>query len=163
QSLRLTNSNRRNHRLQKSERLLFAQTFFRAPKMLGSIVPSSRFLIENVLRAVDWERTRMVVEYGPGTGIFTREILARLPGDGRLLAIEHNQDLYSHLRSTIRDRRLELFHGSAEDVNVAMHQAGAGPAHCIISGIPFSTIPEDSRGRIVKHSFTSLDTGGIFL
>ena len=46
--------------------LLFARNFFRHPRMLGSIVPSSRFLIRELLGPVDWTRARVVVEYGPG-------------------------------------------------------------------------------------------------
>ena len=45
---------------------LFALNFFKHPRMLGSIIPSSRFLIERVLRQVDWKRARVIVEYGPG-------------------------------------------------------------------------------------------------
>src|SRR6478609_11910028 len=70
--------------------LLFGRTFLRHPRMLGSVVPSSRFLISRVLRQVDWPGTRVVVEAGPGVGTLTTPILGRLGGDGMLLAFEMN-------------------------------------------------------------------------
>ena len=42
-----------------SERLLFASNFLRHPNMLGSIIPSSRFLVDQVLEPIDWGRTRV--------------------------------------------------------------------------------------------------------
>ena len=64
--------------------VLFASNFFKHPKMLGSIIPSSPFLVRRMLGHVDWERTRVLVEYGPGIGTFTREILRQM----------HYYDLY---------------------------------------------------------------------
>ena len=55
-----------------SQSLLFALNFFLHPSMLGSLVPSSRFVIQDVMAQVDWDRARVVVEYGPGVGTITR-------------------------------------------------------------------------------------------
>ena len=54
-----------------AQRLLFALNFFRHPFMLGSIWPSSRYLVNEVLRPVDWERASVIVEYGQGVGTIT--------------------------------------------------------------------------------------------
>ena len=69
------------------ETLLFARNFLRHPNMLGSIIPSSRFLVEQVLGPVDWGRARVIVEYGPGVGTFTCEILRRMRSDAQLVAM----------------------------------------------------------------------------
>ena len=36
--------------------LLFGRNFVKHPRMLGSLIPSSRFLVDRVLRQVDWGR-----------------------------------------------------------------------------------------------------------
>ena len=59
------------------ETLLFAKNFLQHPKMLGSLIPSSRFLVGRLLGKIDWERARTIVEYGPGVGTITAHILAR--------------------------------------------------------------------------------------
>ena len=61
-----------------SRRFLFALNFFKSPAMLGSLIPSSRFLVNDVLNQVDWDKARVIVEYGPGVGTITQEILKRM-------------------------------------------------------------------------------------
>jgi len=95
------------------ETLLFARNFLRHPNMLGSIIPSSRFLVEQVLGPVDWGRARVIVEYGPGVGTFTCEILRRMRSDAQLVAIETNRDFVRFLRRTLPDSRLHVVHDSA--------------------------------------------------
>src|SRR5438270_12789360 len=36
------------------ETLLFAKNFLQHPKMLGSLIPSSRFLVDGLLSKIDW-------------------------------------------------------------------------------------------------------------
>ena len=65
-------------RTRTGDALLFARNFFRHPRMLGSIIPSSRFLIKELLQPIDWNQARVIVEYGPGVGVITEEILRRM-------------------------------------------------------------------------------------
>ena len=93
--------------------LLFARNFFRHPRMLGSIIPSSRFLIKQLLQPIDWDKARVIVEYGPGVGGITAEILRRMRPDARLIAIETNPEFVAFLRAVARDERLHVTEGSA--------------------------------------------------
>jgi phospholipid N-methyltransferase len=143
--------------------LLFARNFFRHPRMLGSIVPSSRFLIRELLAPIDWKRAQVVVEYGPGVGGITAEVLRRMRPDGVLIAIEMNPDFVSYLRGALRDPRLRVVEGSAESVDEVLRRCGRGQADYIISGIPFSTIPAPLRERILRKTRAALAPGGAFL
>src|SRR5271154_3563598 len=71
---------------------LFARNFFKFPSMIGSVVPSSKFLVKDLMAEVDWDRARVLVEFGPGVGTLTREILKRMRPDAVLVAIELNED-----------------------------------------------------------------------
>ena len=97
---------------------LFARNFFKHPKMLGSIIPSSRYLIRALLKPVDWKKARIVVEYGPGVGTISVPILKKLRADGKLVLIETNPDFVKFLGETMTDPRVHVFHRSAADVNV---------------------------------------------
>lgn len=143
--------------------LLFARNFLRHPRMLGSIIPSSRFLIKQVLEPIDWSRARVVVEYGPGVGSITAEVLRRLRPDGHIVAIETNRDFVRFLRTALPDPRLHVVPGSAADVNAILEELGLGAASYIISGIPFSTMPDQLRADIVRKSRAALEPGGAFL
>jgi phospholipid N-methyltransferase len=142
---------------------LFALNFFRHPMMLGSIVPSSRFLIRQLLEPVDWGQARVIVEYGPGVGVITTEVLRRMGPDSILIAIETNPDFVSYLRDSIKDERLHVVEGSAESVDEILRRYGQSNASYVISGIPFSTIPAPVRERILLKTCEVLKPGGSFL
>ena len=142
---------------------LFALNFFRHPMMLGSIVPSSRFLIRQLLEPVDWGQARVIVEYGPGVGVITTEVLRRMGPDTMLIAIETNPDFVSYLRDSIKDERLHVVEGSAESVDEILRRYGQSNASYVISGIPFSTIPAPVRERILLKTCDVLKPGGSFL
>jgi len=147
----------------RSSLLLFARNFVKHPRMLGSVIPSSRYLIRQVLRHVDWARSDLIVEYGPGVGTFTREILARLKPQGRLVVIETNQEFVRHLRATVKDPRLDVVEGSAAEVEQILARLRLGRADYIISGIPFSTLPATLRRDILDSTKRALRPGGEFL
>jgi phospholipid N-methyltransferase len=150
-------------RTRARDALLFARNFFRHPRMLGSIVPSSRFLIKELLQPIDWNQARVIVEYGPGVGVITAEILRRMRSDAILIAIEMNPDFVTHLRSALPDERLQVVEGSAESVGEILQRFGRGDANYIISGIPFSTISAAVRERILRNTSKALAPGGAFL
>jgi phospholipid N-methyltransferase len=142
---------------------LFARNFFRSPAMLGSLVPSSRFLVKTLLSQVEWDRARILVEYGPGIGTFTREILKKMRPDATLVAIELNPAFVSFLRREIQDPRLRVIYGSAVEVRAVLEQLGSASADYIISGIPYSTMPDSDRRQILRESRRMLDPKGAFL
>jgi phospholipid N-methyltransferase len=143
--------------------LLFARNFVRHPRMLGSVIPSSRFLIKGVLQPADWSRARVVVEFGPGVGTITAEILRRLPPDGTLVVIETNEDFVRYLRSALPDPRLHVYHDSAARVGEILAELGHERADYIVSGIPFSTMPAELRESILRATNACLQPDGAFL
>jgi phospholipid N-methyltransferase len=142
---------------------LFASNFVRHPYMLGSIIPSSRFLVNQVLKPVDWERARVIVEYGPGVGTFTGEILRRMRSDAQLVAIETNRDFVHFLRASLPDERLHVAHDSAAEVGAVLRRLGLPAPQYIISGIPLGSMPEAVRADIVDKTRAALAPGGAFL
>jgi phospholipid N-methyltransferase len=150
-------------RTRRADTLLFARNFFRHPRMLGSIVPSSRFLIKQLLEPVDWAAARVIVEYGPGVGGITAEVLRRMRPDAILIAIEVNPAFVRFLRASTTDQRLHVVEASAESVDEILRQHGHERASYIISGIPFSTIPAPVRERILRKTCAVLEPRGLFL
>jgi len=152
-----------NARSRISETLLFAGNFIRHPHMLGSIIPSSRFLVDRVLSGIDWEWARVIVEYGPGVGTFTREILHRMRGDARLIVIETNRHFVEFLTSSVPDRRLHVVLDSAANVGAVLKSMGVPPAQYIVSGIPLGSMPVPVRADIVERTRAALEPSGAFL
>jgi phospholipid N-methyltransferase len=146
-----------------TQRLLFALNFFRHPFMLGSIWPSSRYLVDEVLRPIDWERAGVIVEYGPGVGTITSEILRRMRPDAHLIVIETNEAFVKFLDTTFSDPRLHVAHASAADVGQILRQLNLPQARYVVSGIPLGSMPEALRVDIVAKTRAALAPGGQFL
>lgn len=150
-------------RAQRGHLSLFARNFFKHPRMLGSIIPSSSFLVRRLLDQIDWQRARVVVEYGPGVGTITREILVRLPPESSLLALETNPEFVDFLAESLPDPRLQVVGGSAETIQAELDRLELPAADYIVAGIPFSTMPPTSRLRILEDSRAALAEDGAML
>jgi phospholipid N-methyltransferase len=146
----------------QGDAFLFARNFFRHPRMLGSIIPSSRFLIKQLLQPIDWEQARVIVEYGPGVGGITAEILRRMRPDARLIAIETNPEFVTFLRKTLVDERIQVVEDSAAAVQEILLRFGHSKADYIISGIPLGSMPQSVREPILRNTAEALGTGGSF-
>lgn len=142
---------------------MFVRGFIKHPVMVGSIVPSSSVLIRHMLEPVDWANTKLFVEYGPGVGTFCRPVLERLPGDAKLIAIDTNPDFIDYLQDEIRDSRFSAVLGSAADVERIIAEHGFEKADYILSGLPFSTLPEGVGPAIASATHRALRSGGAFL
>ena len=51
----------------------------------------------------------------------------------------------------------------AEEVGPVLERLGCGPADSMVSGIPFSTMPEELRDRILRATRSALKPDGVLL
>ena len=142
---------------------MFFREFLRHPVMVGSVIPSSNKLINNMLSRTDWSNTRLFVEYGPGVGTFCQPVLDRMGPDATLIAIDTNRDFIDYLGERIADPRFVPVHGSAADVRQIIADNGHEHADYILSGLPFSTLPPGLGPKIAAETHAALRTGGAFL
>ena len=141
----------------------FFQGFLEHPKMVGSIIPSSRSTIVKMLAPVKWDECKLFVEYGPGVGTFCRPVLDRLPRGGELIVIDTNPLYIDYLKHTIGDSRFHPVLGSAEDVEAIVRSLGHEHADYVLSGLPFSTLPEGVGPAIAAATHRVIRPGGAFL
>lgn len=142
---------------------VFFEGFLKHPVMVGSIIPSSRFTIEKMLGPVKWDECRLFVEYGPGVGTFCRPVLDRLRRDGQLIVIDTNPLYIDYLRATITDSRFVPVLGSAADVEEIVRAQGHDHADYVLSGLPFSTLPDGIGPAIAAATHRVIRPGGAFL
>lgn len=142
---------------------VFFQGFLEHPRMVGSIIPSSRSTIDKMLAPVNWDECKLFVEYGPGVGTFCQPVLDRLPRDGELLVIDTNPLFIDYLKKTIGDSRFHPVLGSAEDVEEIVRSLGHEHADYVLSGLPFSTLPEGVGPAIAAATHRVIRPGGAFL
>jgi phospholipid N-methyltransferase len=143
--------------------LHFLRGFLKHPVMVGSVIPSSKVLIDRMLAPVNWRECKLFVEYGPGVGTFTQHVLERLPADATLVTIDTNPDFTGYLDRKFTDNRLRAITGSAADVREIISDCGFKQADYVLSGLPFSTLPAGVGPAIAAETAAALRPGGAFL
>jgi phosphatidylethanolamine/phosphatidyl-N-methylethanolamine N-methyltransferase len=167
-STTLANTSLKNHVISRTKRFfgpwgVFFKGFLKHPVMVGSIIPSSSRTINKMLAPVDWENTELFVEYGPGVGTFCQPVLDKLRPDAKLIVIDLNLDFIEYLRKTFHDSRFVAVHGSAADVGEIIREFGYEHADYVLSGLPFSTLPNDLGPKIAEETAKAIRPGGAFL
>lgn len=141
---------------------VFFREFLRHPLQVGSVIPSSGFLKNRIVEAAGLEGAESVVEIGPGTGGTSVALLRHLPSGGRLLTIELNPTLHRVVDS-IADGRLAAHLGDAEDMVAIAREHDLPAPDAVVSGIPFSQMPEEAGRRVIDAIHALLKPKGRFV
>jgi len=140
--------------------LCFLRSFLRDPMLIGAVVPSSRRLARAMVREIRLEEAQRVVELGPGTGAFTREIVGRTREDAVIMAIEADRSLCAFMKH--RFPNINLVHGSAAELEAKLEQHGIDAADCVVSGLPWVAFESALQRAIIDAVVASLRPGGTF-
>ena len=131
---------------------------------VASITPSSSFVVRRVSRKIDFGRPIVVVEYGPGGGVFTRYFAEHMSDDSKLILIERNEDFVRSLQDEFGDdERVHIFNDSAENVEELTERVGVEHVDYVVSGIPFSFLSDQCRRSVLEQTYAVLGDGGKFL
>ncbi len=139
----------------------FLGEFLSHPMTTGAIAPSSTFLAKTITGWADIPNARFVLEYGPGTGIFTDYITLRLAPGARFAAIEINSRLAELFRH--RHPGLTLIEDSVANVSEICGRLGFESVDCIICGLPWASFPEASQVLCMDAMMKVLKPGGQFV
>ncbi len=134
--------------------------FLKDPTKIGAIAASSAGLARTICSDIGLVGAGCIVEYGPGTGVFTREILHRKRPGARFCAIEHNPHLAGQFRESFPD--ITLFEDSAERAPALLASAGMGKADCVVCGLPWAAFDEDLQDRLLDATLSIMRRGAQF-
>lgn len=142
------------------EQWLFLKTFLRHPTQVGAIAPSSAGLVKMMVDSIDWQTARGVVEYGPGTGVFTAAILPRLNQDAKFFAIERSPEMVSSARQRCPEG--DIVQDSVTNVAALCQQRGIAQVDAIVCGLPWASFSDTLQSEIMESMFSVLRPGGQF-
>ncbi len=142
-------------------KIAFLREFLRNPGSVGAVAPSSPSLAREMVRQAGVREASAIVEFGPGTGAFTREIVAQARPSASFLAIERNPALAQILQQELPTVR--VYEDSVENLGAILQQAGIEHVDCILSGLPWAAFDEDLQDRLLEAAWKSLAPGGCFV
>lgn len=128
----------------------------------GTITPSSRVLIQNLLKPIDFTAAKCIIELGPGNGCVTRALLDRMRPDSMLVSFEVNEDFASELRN-LSDPRLRIMNRCASSIREVLVELGIGKVDHVVSSLPLSLIDGGVRESILANVDSNLRDGGRFM
>jgi len=140
----------------------FFKTFIK-DRDVASIIPTSIRCVKKVCTHIDFTKDFVLVEYGPGDGVFTRFLLEKMSPGSRLILIEANEDFAGHLKETINDSRVTVHNILAGDVESVIDGEDMGNIDYVLSGIPFSFLDKDRKRIVLQATKNILKKGGKFL
>jgi phosphatidylethanolamine/phosphatidyl-N-methylethanolamine N-methyltransferase len=141
----------------------FLQQFWKEKKRIGAMAPSSRFLAQKMLENINFDQDQVIIELGPGTGVFTEKLLSKMTTGSHLLVFEVNDNFYAQLKQQLQDDRLILIHDSAEKLDFYLAKYHLEKAHVVLSSLPLANFPETLTQTILKASKDALLPNGKYI
>ena len=123
----------------------FVKQFILHPRRTGAILPSGPELVKAMLAPVDFEKAKNIVELGPGTGVFTKELLRRMRSDSKLTALEISPAFCKELLK-INDNRFTILNADAKHLSKTIKEADY-----VISGLPLIALPTKDHEQILNE------------
>jgi phosphatidylethanolamine/phosphatidyl-N-methylethanolamine N-methyltransferase len=139
-----------------SDTLLFLRSALRDPSRVGAVVPSGRALA-NLITTDLKSFNEPVIELGPGTGAFTKALIARGVPEHRLALIEADPAFARTLEGRFPRARVLVMDATAlEHLADLFHE----PAGAVVSGLPLLSMPVGKVASILRGAFRHLRAGG---
>jgi ornithine lipid N-methyltransferase len=143
--------------------MLFLGKFLTQGTTIASVAPSSRWLSRTTVGNVDWERARVLVELGAGTGPITRVIAERARPECRVVIVERDPDFARLLRQRFQDRaNLEIVEADVRDLATILADRGISRVDHVISGLPVPSFPVDLQHGLFRAVGTILREEGTY-
>lgn len=142
------------------EGFLFLHRFFGHPKRVGSVMPSSRFLAEQMVKPIEWDHMRAIAELGSGTGAITRVLQAHATDEMDIVLFEMDKQMREYIR-----KQYPQFpcYANARHLYEKMQEQGIPALDCVVSGLPFFNFDESIRKALLDQVIQALKPGGLFI
>ncbi len=145
------------------ENLLFMGKFFRHGKKIASVWPSSVAMSRATIGKVDWERAKIIVELGAGTGAITEQIVRRLQPHTTLISIERDSDFVAVLQRRFSEHKnVEIVQDDVCNLEPLFAARGITHVDAFISGLPTPSLPAAVREPMLASVNRYLVKGGVF-
>ncbi len=141
--------------------MAFYRNFFDHFHQTGAIAPSGPNLARHIVSSAGVIENSHVLELGPGTGAFTRDLEKTLGPEGEYLGIEINAGFHTHLQEIHPELHFEQAPG--QDFDFSSWVEKHGQFDVIVSGLPWAKFPEELQRSLLDNVVPRLKDGGTFV
>lgn len=136
--------------------ILFLRRFIAQPGQIGSVAPSSHFLVQEMLSLTNWPVVTNAAELGAGTGVVTEAILRKISPDACFSVFELDQKLREKIENRLK---IAVFPDACDIAQVIRPRS----LDVIVSSLPWTTLPKDVSGKILQGVVACLKPSGQFI
>lgn len=138
----------------------FLKQYILHPRSVGAIKASGLELANKMVEDIDFDKAKVIIEYGPGTGSFSKEIIKRKKDNTIFIMIEINKEFYNILNKELEFKKnVILLNESAEDIDSILEKNNISKIDYIVSGLPFTSLPKKVTDCILTKTNVVLGKG----
>jgi len=126
---------------------------------VGTIFPSSKFVVEKMIAPINFEKKLTILELGSGSGVITKKLLEKISYDSQLICFETNKKFYEELKK-INDKKMILINESAEKIKLHLDELKIEKVDYIVSSVPLVSLPKETTNKILSISVEILGKSG---
>lgn len=145
----------------KNCKVFFGQFVF--GKKVGSVMPSSRGLALKMVKGVDFDKAKVIVELGPGTGAITKCIVPKLKPDTLFISIEINDVFVRRLHEDYPQDNVEFICDSVENIPEILKERGIEKVDAYISSLPISIFPKEMTAKLTQDMIDTIADDGVYV
>ena len=130
----------------------------------GTIIPSSKYLINKCLEDLELRDAKVVIEFGMGNGCITKEILKRSGNDTVVLSFEINKKFCSYCKDKFDGfSSLKIINESAFNLQSVLLENSITKVDYVISSLPISLFNDKDTLNLLENVKKHLKKGGRFI
>ena len=137
----------------------FIKESLKSLKEVGTILPSSKFVIEKMVEPINFEKKLTILELGSGSGVITKKLLEKMSCDSQLICFETNKTFYQELKK-INNKKMILINESAEMMESYLNEFDIDNVDYIVSSVPLVSLPKETTNKILSVSVEILGKRG---
>jgi phospholipid N-methyltransferase len=133
-------------------------------KTTGSIKPSSKYLVKDCLKGLQLEKAQTIIEFGPGNGCITEEIVNNIPRSTHLYSFEINPVFFNYCNGKFTSfENVQILNKSALELDIVLKEMSIEKVDYIISSLPFTLLKESEKISLLNMIQLNLKKNGVFV
>ena len=141
------------------KKIQFIKESLKSLKEVGTILPSSKSIVNKMIQPIDFSKNIIIIELGSGTGVITKKIIENMNSESELICFETNKKFYEELKK-MKNNKISILNRSAESMESYLKDNKINKVDYIISSVPLVTLPKQVTNSILEKSVNILKNHG---